>query len=90
MATLAAVGAAPGRRRRHAMSQAATVSVVGAALGCAVGTLVAVSTLAATPLYPTSAPYRWLGAVLVIAPVLAVVVAGVFTRSRVTLTRRIA
>jgi len=90
MATFAAVGASPGRRRLHAMGQAATVAGLGAGLGVALGALVAVATLGGSELYPTSIPYRWLLAVLLGAPLLAVLVAGIFTRSRVILTRRIA
>jgi putative ABC transport system permease protein len=90
MATLAAVGASPVRRRMHAMGQAATVASLGTGLGVALGALVGVTTLAGSALYPTSTPYRWLIAVALVAPALAVLVAGVFTRSRVTLTRRLA
>ncbi|MDQ1696950.1 MAG: putative transport system permease protein [Frankiaceae bacterium] len=90
MATLAAVGASPGRRRVHAMGQAAVVAGLGTGLGVALGALVGLATLGGSALYPTSTPYRWLSGILVVAPALAIVVAGVFTRSRVTLTRRIA
>jgi putative ABC transport system permease protein len=90
MATLAAVGASPVRRRVHAMGQAAVVAGLGTGLGVALGALVGLATLGGSGLYPTSTPYRWLAAVLVVAPALAIVVAGAFTRSRVTLTRRIA
>jgi putative ABC transport system permease protein len=90
MATFAAVGASPARRRVHAMGQAATVSGLGAVLGLGLGGLVALATLGGSQVYPTSAPYRWLAAVLLAAPALAIAVAGAFTRSRVTLTRRIA
>lgn len=90
MATLAAVGASPVRRRVHAMGQAATVAGLGTGIGVVLGTLVAVATLSGSSLYPTSAPLRWLAAVIFGAPLLAVAVAGVFTRSRVPMTRRIA
>jgi putative ABC transport system permease protein len=90
MATLAAVGASPSRRRVHAMGQAATVAGLGTGLGLALGALVAVTTLGGSSQYPTSTPYGWLVAVAVVAPALAVLVAGTFTRSRVTMTRRIA
>jgi putative ABC transport system permease protein len=90
MATMAAVGASPSRRRIHAMGQATIVAGLGTGLGVALGALVALATLAGSPRYPTSAPFRWLAAVLVVAPLLAVAVAGLATRSRVTLNRRIA
>jgi putative ABC transport system permease protein len=90
MATLAAVGASPSRRRLHAMGQAAAVSGLGALLGLGLGALIGISTLAGSNLYPTSAPYRWLALMLIAVPALAIAVAGLFTRSQVTLTRRIA
>jgi putative ABC transport system permease protein len=90
MATMAAVGASPGRRRVHAMGQAAIVAGLGTGLGVALGVLVAVATLGGSERYPTSTPFRWLAAVLLAAPMLAIAVAGLVTRSRVTLTRRIA
>lgn len=90
MATMAAVGASPIRRRVHAMSQAAIVGGVGTGLGVGLGALVAIATLAGSERFPTSTPFRWLAAVLVAAPILAIAVAGLATRSRVTLTRRIA
>ncbi len=90
MATMAAVGASPSRRRVHAMGQAAIVAGVGTGLGVALGVLVALATLLGSERYPTSTPFRWLVAVLLVAPGLAVAVAGLVTRSRVTLTRRIA
>jgi putative ABC transport system permease protein len=90
MATYAAVGASPARRRMYAMGQAATVAGLGTGIGVALGALVAVATLTGTALYPTSTPYRWLAAVLFGAPFLAIAVAGLFTRSRVPMARRIA
>jgi len=90
MATMAAVGASPSHRRVHAMGQAATVAGLGTGLGVALGVLIALATLGGSDIYPTSTPFRWLTAVLLAAPALAIAVAGAFTRSRVTLTRRIA
>jgi len=90
MATMAAVGASPARRRMHAMGQAAIVAGLGTGLGLVLGALVAVATLAGSERYPTSTPFRWLVGVLILAPALAIAVAGLVTRSRVTLTRRIA
>ena len=72
------------------MNQAAIVAGLGTGLGVALGALVALATLGGSDRYPTSAPFRWLAAVLVVAPTLAILVAGLVTRSRVTLTRRIA
>ena len=90
MATMAAVGASPIRRRVHAMGQAAIVAGLGTGLGVLLGVLVSLATLGGSARYPTSTPFGWLTGVLVIAPLLAIAVAGLATRSRVTLTRRIA
>ena len=90
MATMAAVGASPSRRRIYAMGQASIVAGLGTALGVALGSLVGIATLAGSNLYPTSTPFKWLTGVLIIAPALAIAVAGLATRSRLTLTRRIA
>jgi putative ABC transport system permease protein len=89
-ATLAAVGASPARRRLLAMGQAASVGVLGASLGLALGTLVGIALLQGSTSYPFSLPLRWLALVVVTAPVLAIAVAGVATRGRMSMTRRIA
>jgi putative ABC transport system permease protein len=90
MATLAAVGASPSRRRVHAMAQAAAVGALGSVLGLALGCLVGVSLLQGSTSYPFTVPLRWLALLVLAAPVLAIVVAGSVTRGRVDLTRRIA
>lgn len=90
MATMAAVGASPSRRRVHAMGQAAIVAGLGTGLGVLLGVLVALATVGGSERYPTSMPFRWLAGVVVVAPALAIAAAGLATRSRVTLTRRIA
>ena len=89
-ATLAAVGAPPAQRRRYAMAQAATIGGLGAALGLGLGLLVSVSLFEGSTSYPTSVPYRWLAVLVLAAPVLAAAVAGLVTRGRVPMTRRIA
>lgn len=90
MATLAAVGASPGRRRLAAMGQAAVVSGLGAVLGLGLGVLVGVSLLQGSTSYPFSAPLRFIAVTVLVAPAVAVLVAGAVTRSRVPLTRRLA
>ena len=90
MATMAAVGASPSRRRIYAMGQASIVAGLGTTLGVALGAFVGIATLAGSSIYPTSTPFTWLAGVLVIAPGLAIAVAGLTTRSRLTLTRRMA
>jgi putative ABC transport system permease protein len=89
MATLAAVGAPPARRRVAAMAQAGTVGGLGAALGLALGSLVGVALLQGSTTYPFSLPVGWLLLLLAMTVLLAVAVAGVATRSRVVLTRRL-
>jgi putative ABC transport system permease protein len=89
MATFAAVGASPVRRRVHAMAQAATIGAFGTLLGAGLGALVGVSLLQGSTSYPFTVPVRWLAGVVLAAPVLAVVVAGLLTRSRLPLTRRL-
>jgi putative ABC transport system permease protein len=90
MATLAAVGASPSRRRIHAMAQAAAVGGLGTALGVGLGALVGVSLLQGSASYPFTLPVRWLLLLVAVAPLLAITVAGAVTRGRVDLTRRIA
>jgi putative ABC transport system permease protein len=90
MATLAAVGASPSRRRVHAMAQAAAVGGIGTVLGLGLGSLVAIALLQGSTSYPFTLPMRWLALLVVAAPLLSVGVAGAVTRSRVPLTRRLA
>ncbi|MBV9293674.1 MAG: ABC transporter permease, partial [Frankiales bacterium] len=90
MATLAAVGASPSRRRVHAMAQAFTVGGLGSVLGLGLGSLVGIALLQGSTSYPFTVPFRWLALLIVSAPVLSVLVAGAVTRGRVDLTRRIA
>ncbi|WP_454859399.1 FtsX-like permease family protein [Promicromonospora soli] len=87
LATLAAVGAAPSARRRVVAAQAATISVIGSALGLVAGIAIGVGwTL--LPGYPVAVPWPQLAALAVVVPVLATTAAWTVTRSRVTLTRR--
>lgn len=89
-ATLAAVGAPPGVRRRLAMAQAATVAVLGTTLGVGAGLVPALAYLGADPARDVVLPWPSLTAVLVVVPLLAALCAAVFTRSRLPLQRRIA
>ena len=88
--TLAAVGAPPAQRRRYAMAQAGAVGGLGAMLGLGLGLLVSVALFDGSTTYPTSIPYRWLAVLVLAAPALAAAVAGLVTRGRVPMTRRIA
>jgi len=90
LATLAAVGADPRRRRVLAMWQAAVVGVMGCLLGVAFGAYVAAVALEGFGLAPWLVPWPLLGAIGLAVPLLAVLVAGLFTRSRLPLVRRAA
>ena len=95
LATLAAVGAAPRTRRRMAMAQAAVIGLLGAVFGVLVGAVPGVSVA-----WPLTAgvngrtapvidiPWTLLGLVVVAVPLMAVVGAGVLTRSRLPMVRR--
>lgn len=93
LATLSAVGAAPGTRRRTAMSQAAVIAGLGVLLGIAVGVVpgVAVTWPLTAPSpggHVLEVPWALLGTLAVGVPLLAVSGAGLFTRSRLPLVRR--
>lgn len=90
LATLGAVGAAPRRRRALAMAQAAVVGVLGSILGIALGTFAAVVARFGLDIGYWAVPWPLLGIVGVGVPVLAMAVAGVFTRSRLPMVRRVA
>jgi putative ABC transport system permease protein len=94
LATLGAVGASPWIRRRQAMAQAAVVGFLGALLGVVIG---AVPGLAITwPLtahseggHVVEVPWTLLGLVVLVVPLVSVVGAGLLTRSRLPMVRRI-
>ncbi|MFC4018045.1 FtsX-like permease family protein [Micromonospora sp. GCM10011542] len=99
LATLAAVGAAPAVRRLLAVCQAGVIAGVGSVLGIAAGlgtaaiVLVSVNRQYATdwPLrepYPFVTPWAALG-ILVLVPLVAMLGAGLFTRSRLPVERRL-
>ncbi|MEQ7128821.1 FtsX-like permease family protein [Actinopolymorpha sp. B11F2] len=93
LATLAAVGASPGTRRRTAMGQASVIGLLGALFGLAVGIVpgVAVSypLTAAVGGHVLDIPWTLLGLVAVGVPLLAVAGAGIFTRSRLPMVQRV-
>ncbi|WP_371496832.1 ABC transporter permease [Kitasatospora sp. NBC_00374] len=104
LSTLAAVGAAPGIRRRLSGFQCAVVALIGAVLGAAAGLVPAaaiqrVQNLGRTPevdatgaiwmgTHALAVPWTYLAVVLVGLPVLSWALAAGFTRSRVAPTRR--
>jgi putative ABC transport system permease protein len=97
-ATLAAVGASPGTRRRMAMGSAAVIGGTGALLGVLAG--LAPGIAVAYPLTSTNygagadplvvVPWDLLAAVAVGVPLVAVVVTGLAVRSRLPMTTRLA
>ncbi|MFG2046267.1 FtsX-like permease family protein [Micromonospora sp. NPDC048935] len=99
LTTLAAVGAAPAVRRMLAICQAGIIAGVGSVLGIVAGLGTAAIVLvsvnreyasdwpAADP-YPLLVPWPALG-VLVLVPVVAMLGAGLFTRARLPIERRL-
>lgn len=90
LATLAAVGAAPRVRRRLAMAQAATVAALGTGLGILAGLVPAIAVVGARAEFPLAMPWPALGAIAVGVPLLAALLVGAVTRSRLPLERRLA
>src|SRR4051812_10859036 len=88
LATLAAVGAAPRRRRALASSQALLIAGVGCLLGVALGTFVAYTVRSTSGAPGFVVPWANLALTALAVPVLAMVVAAVFTPSRLPLVRR--
>ena len=88
LATLAAVGAPPRRRRALASAQALLVGGVGCALGVAVGAFVAYAARTTTGSPEFVIPWANLAITAIAVPLLAVAVAALFTPSRLPLVRR--
>ncbi|MCX4386061.1 ABC transporter permease [Micromonospora peucetia] len=99
LSTLAAVGASPGLRRLLSLCQSGVIAVLGCALGIVAGLGSASIILTAVNrryagLWPVSEPYPmvvpWatLG-VLMVVPLVAMLGAGLFTRSRLPVERRL-
>ncbi|GAA2569905.1 hypothetical protein GCM10010435_50010 [Winogradskya consettensis] len=98
LATLAAVGAAPVVRRLLSLSQSGVIAGLGSVLGIAAGIGSAFAVLAATNLsheqvWPAPTPYPlavpWLHVVLIlVVPLVAMLGAGLLTRSRLPVERR--
>ena len=98
-ATLAAVGASPRVRRTLALSQSGAIAGLGSLLGTAAGLGAAAAVLfalnqsyAATwpapEPYPVAVPWLNVGVALVAVPLVAMLGAAVFTRSRLPIERR--
>ncbi|MBB5828079.1 FtsX-like permease family protein [Micromonospora carbonacea] len=99
LSTLGAVGASPRMRRVLSLCQAGVIAVLGSALGIVVGLGTAVIILVALnrrfdTAWPVPEPYPivvpWLNlGVLVVVPLVAMVGAALFTRSRLAVERRL-
>ena len=88
LATLAAVGAPPRRRRSLAAAQALLVGGLGCALGLLLGVFVSYTLRATIGAPGFVVPWSNLLAVGLVVPVVAMLIAAVFTPSRLPLTIR--
>jgi putative ABC transport system permease protein len=88
LATMAAVGASPRRRRAIAGWQALVVGGLGTALGVALGGFYVYLLWPAIGAPGFTVPWQTLGLIAVAVPLLAVLVAIVFTPSRLPVIRR--
>ena len=89
LATLAAVGAPPSRRRALAASQALLIGGLGCALGIGFGAFVAYTARAATGSPDFVVPWANLAVTGIAVPLLAMLVAAAFTPSRLPMVRRV-
>jgi putative ABC transport system permease protein len=99
LATLAAVGAAPWMRRTLSLSQSGVIAGLGSLLGGAAGLGAAFAVLVALnrpwadrwpapPDFPLVLPWFNLGVALLAVPALAMLSAGLLTRSRLPIEQR--
>ncbi len=100
LATLAAVGASPRVRRGLSLSQSGVIAGLGSLLGAVAGLGGSVAVLLAfnrgnadlwpapTP-YPIAVPWLNVGIALLVVPVVAMLGAGLLTRSRLPIERRL-
>jgi putative ABC transport system permease protein len=89
LATLAAVGAAPRRRRALMAGQALLVGGLGCVLGVALGTFVGYTARATTGSPELVVPWVNLAITAIGVPLLAAAVAALCTRSRLPMVRRL-
>ena len=100
LSTLAAVGASPRLRRGLSLSQSGVIAGLGSLLGAMAGLGAAIAVLMALnqryvdvwpgpPLLPIAVPWLSLLMALVVVPFVAILGAGLLTRSRLPIERRI-
>jgi putative ABC transport system permease protein len=89
LATLAAIGAPPRRRRLLAMGQAALVAGLGVGLGVLLGAVIGTTIMSGLDGYPLVVPWPTVLLVGVGVPVLGVLAVGLLTRSRLPMARRL-
>lgn len=98
LATLSAVGASPGVRRKLSLSQSGMIAGLGTALGLLAGLGASTAVLFAynrtllhhwprEPTYPIGVPWQTVAVVLVV-PLVAMLGTGLLTRSRLPIERR--
>ena len=88
LATLAAVGAPPRRRRTLAAAQALVIAGLGCAMGVGFGAFVAYTARATTGAPGFVVPWANLAVTILVVPLLAMLVAALFVPSRLPLMRR--
>lgn len=89
LATLAAVGAPPRRRRNLAAAQAWVLGQLGCLLGVGVGALYGYTAHAAFGSPYFAVPWREIGGIVLLVPLFAAVLAWSLTRSRLPMVSRI-
>ncbi len=100
LSTLAAVGASPRLRRGLSLSQSGVIAGLGSLLGALAGLGAAIAVLMALnqryvdvwpgpPLLPIAVPWLNLVMALVVVPFVAILGAGLLTRSRLPIERRL-
>ncbi len=98
LATLTAVGSPPSTRKRVVAAQAGTITVIGVVIGVASGVALGAAFVMnerfrydqVDPTWEFAVPWLPVAALLVVLPLLAITAAWLVTRSRLTLTRRLA